>query len=488
MAKSFIENTLQVAPELTWKQLFNQPQTISLPFQLELRDETEPVICQQIVRILPGKRLVLFGIWKGVDVVVKLFMEPGRARFHAEREAKSIKRLTEAGIATPELCYEGSTVKFSMPVLITKRITAARDLESLWLYRTHPETTGRLMHAVIIELATQHVMGIVQRDCHLGNMLIKNHRIYTLDTGSIDFYDHPLPIKSSLDHLALFFSQLGTGTKALHEQLFALYCKARGWQLKPAHLKLLEKSTRRYLRKRIEDYREKVVRNSTHFCKMRTFGTRIYFDRSFQTPSMMVMLKNPKYVFQQEHKMLKEGRSSTVIQSILDHRAFVIKRYNNKSIFHWLRRCFKKSPALKSWQYAHTLRLAGIATPRPVACVEKHFFGIPVRSYFIMEYVSGMHLDDYISHEKIASPEAQTVAVRVMHLLQQLKELRMSHGDLKSTNFIIHNDRPVLIDLDGMTQHHTAREMKQAYEKEIQRFLQNWDHALPIKTFFSKFI
>ncbi len=475
--------------EITWKKLCQAPHALRMPFELHLPGEAEPLICESLVRVLPRKRLVLFGSWQAQPVVIKLFLESGRAQHHLQREAQGLKILTESGIPTPELLYEGQTTRYHVPVLVMRRIMGAKDLATLWENRVHPETAGRLMHAVIIELATQHVMGIVQRDMHLANFLVKGHHIYSLDGGNMEFFHEPLIRKSSLEHLALFFAQLGVGTEKLRYALYALYAKARGWQMKRADIVFLERATRIGLRERMRRFSEKVLRNSTQFRALHYFNSHMYFDRKYQTSNFMRFLANPEAVFDAtDTHILKKGNSTTVAKIKLDDRWFVVKRYNMKNFRHWLRRCLRVTRAVKCWQRAHMLRVAGIATAKPVACIEKRFFGLRGRSYFVMEHVEGIDLEHYFDAYDSTEPRFARLAARVTTLLKNLSELRLSHGDLKASNFLIENEKPMLIDLDGMWQQRALHRSKRAARREIERFMQNWICKPEVAQLFERFL
>ena len=60
---------------------------------------------------------------------------------------------------------------------------------------------------------------------------------------------------------------------------------------------------------------------------------------------------------------------------------------------------------------------------------------------------------------------------QIANLLQQLAAAGLVHGDTKATNFLIHNDRVHLIDLDGLRVGHYL-------DADIRRFLDNFDGVL----------
>ena len=77
------------------------------------------------------------------------------------------------------------------------------------------------------------------------------------------------------------------------------------------------------------------------------------------------------------------------------------------------------------------------------------------------------------------------MAESVINLLANLTELNITHGDLKMTNILIANERPVLIDLDGMKEHHFGFLLHLSLKKEIARFMRNWENQPPVYQLFA---
>ena len=468
---------------ITWHQLYRKPNTLRLPFHLTLADGQGSIFCETLLRLLPRKRLVFKGRWQGQPVVVKLFIEPGRAATHFARELAGIQTLIESGTPTPRLLHHGHTQRYRIPMLVTEYLTKATNLATLWEAADDKNTLTPLMESVTLELATQHVQGILQHDLHFGNLLIRHPSIYSLDGDSIEFFPTPLPHKQSLAHLALFFSQLGAGTRPLQEHLLQIYADARGWRLKPFELRTLKRLTRDTSRLRLARYKKKVLRRGTQTRMIRQLGTRIWYHAEHESPALLQFFRDPDAIFQRkETVILKNGRSATLARIAIGDKVYVIKRYNIKGIGHWLRRCLRPTRARHCWQKAHCLTLAGVATAAPVACIEKHVLGLRGRSYYLMDCVSGQNLLDALSQGVANDPAVTTLARRVSHLLNQLKELGLSHGDLKATNFLVTEDnKPVLIDLDGMKRH-------AAPQKEWPRFLDNWKTRPDIEKMFQSLL
>lgn len=479
------------AAEITWKNLFRANQATPVPFLLTLGEHPRPIECQRIVRIVPKKRLVIFGRWNDQPIVAKLFFHPRRAKHHIEREIVGIETLREWGVPSPKLLLQSTAHKKRVQVLVFEQITHARNLEEIWQAKHSVEELHLLMHAVAIELATQHVLGIVQRDLHFKNLLVKGNVIYTLDGGSIESVQQPLPKKPSLDHLGLFFAQLGVGTEALQQRLFQAYSEARGWIVKPADLKYLDMAIKKYHQLRRQRYETKLVRSSSLFVRKSRFTALSMYDRRYadDAPDFNRFLTHPDSVFALPNTViLKDGRSSTVAKVVLDHRTFVVKRYNLKNTWHWLRRCMRPSRAVAAWRLANLLRLVGIPTAKPFAFIEKRFLGFRRTSYLLMEYIEGPHLGDYFSKYHLDDPRFVAMAEKVLTLFKNLAKMQMSHGDLKMTNILVKNERPVLLDLDGMKEYRTVKAALRAYHKEIKRFMANWDNQSAVKNLFEQVV
>lgn len=490
MATSYIDNmqTTHLKP-VSRKILKKADRNIAVPFELALYEHDKPLYCDKVIRIIPGKRLVAFGKWDGKPVVAKLFFEWNKAKKHLHRDVCGIETLIATNIPTPKLFFQGTDKSKRIHVLLFDRIVDSCSLDLLWQEKNDISELTPLMRAVIVELATQHVLGVVQHDLHLKNFLVTSKTIYTLDGGSIEQCEGPLSKKDSLEHLGLFFAQLGAGTEALRKELFDIYTQSRGWIVRPADIELLQQSTKKWNALRWQRYQKKIMRDCTAYGRIEKLNSLSMFDREYYSENFKKLLDNPDVFFtRSDTQVLKAGRSSTVVKVKIDNRVIVIKRYNIKNMLHGARRCFRATRAIGSWNLAHHLRLMGVPTAKPIAFIEKRFLGLRHKSYFIMEYIEGPHAGQYFSRYNADDATFTDVAKRILVLLNQLAELHMTHGDLKMTNILIDQERPVLIDLDGMQQHQNISGFKRAFKKEMQRFMRNWESFPSVNEMFKGLI
>ncbi|MDR3492330.1 MAG: lipopolysaccharide kinase InaA family protein [Gammaproteobacteria bacterium] len=469
-------NTSQSLSEISLASLRQLKSPLGAFFQVSLPESREPLFCQNVVRILPGKRLVAFGTWGDKTVVIKLFYARGKSAQHAERDYEGIKILTDGAVLAPAVYYHGPALNKRIRVIVFEKI-AGLNLDDIWQGKQNIKSLHRLLKAMTIELATQHVLGILQHDLHFKNFIIQKNRIYTIDGGAVEVFDKPLSKIISIDNLALFFAQLGVGKIALKQSLFQLYAQSRGWQRKEKDLKRLELSEKNWQKSRWENYSEKIMRTCTAFMRLSSSRSAIMYDRSYETSELLSCLKNPDAKMTTA-QILKNGRSATVAKIKIDQHEMVLKRYNIKGIFHWLRRCLRPTRAACGWKLGQLLRISDIPTAKPIAYIEKTFLGLRNKSYFLMEYVEGVTAGEFFETISVSDPVAIDVAQQIVEIFFDLALLKITHGDLKKTNILIRDNNPVLIDLDGMTLHKSNYAFKLAFKAEIKRFMENW-HSFP---------
>lgn len=441
------------------------------PFILQLKDES-PLTIRRVIRVMPHKRMVVVADWRGQEVVAKIF---ARQR-HFQQERRGLQLLRENKVPAPQLLYSGLSADKAAFIIITKYINQARSLQYIWETRENNASVKPVLHALLIELATQHVLGIIQNDLHLNNFLVSKRIIYTLDAASVEFHSSILDKKTSVAHIALFIAQLGLLTIDEKIELLQFYANMRGWLLKPADIIEYLWQAKKLTYARWQDYQEKIFRSSSQFAKIKKLNCQGVYARQYNSPHLQHLLVNPESFFQLDNAtVLKAGRSSTVIKVVVDGQAIVVKRYNLKNFWHRMRRMFRETRAAQSWRLAHKLCLFQVPTAPPIAYVEYKFLFCRGTSYYITAYVPGVNGSEYFSDTNNNLGSMSLTVARMVQLLKQLFKLEITHGDLKITNFIINEEgKPIIIDFDGAKEHASQQTLHKGWRKEIMRFLANF--------------
>ncbi|VVC74833.1 3-deoxy-D-manno-octulosonic acid kinase [Aquicella siphonis] len=460
---------------LSWNELYAANFAFNQPFCLRLRDN-QLFFGDQVIRVIPRRRMVAFGVWQGKQVVAKLFFDSKHAKRHMEKDIAGIKALQKNKIPTPEMYYEGVTPDQRIYVLIFERINDARNLEEIWRDKKNVDDVLHLLKSVIIEIATQHVLGLLQYDLHLKNFLLTEKTVYTLDGAQIEVFPNLLAKKTSMNNLALFLSQLGIDSEGYQEILFRHYAEARGWSLKQDDFIELFLLIKKWNDLRWKKFARKIFRNSSNFACVRNWKTFGMYNRSYSGPEFDQFLADPETVFQHPAaKLLKAGRSATVVKIRLDNRHYVVKRYNMKNFWHRVCRCLRPTRASSSWRFAQKLGLFDILTAKPAAFIERRILGFRGKSYYVTEYVSSEHAGDYFIRNFSRQDKCMNMIRQISLLLKGIAKVEITHGDLKITNILVNpEDQPVLIDLDGASEHLSMSGLRKAWYKEIERFLENF--------------
>ena len=139
---------------LTWDDLHAAKFAFNKPFCLCLSDN-QIFFSEQVVRVIPKKRMVAFGTWHDKPVVAKLFFDPKQAKRHMEKDIAGIKSLQKNKIPTPELLYEGYADNKHIYVLIFERImdviqTCRRGRIQRSIYRIQSGTVYRMRRQAFV--------------------------------------------------------------------------------------------------------------------------------------------------------------------------------------------------------------------------------------------------------------------------------------------------------------------------------------------------
>jgi tRNA A-37 threonylcarbamoyl transferase component Bud32 len=461
---------------------FTPPFTITL--SRDLRHDARELCCREIIRHLPGKRLVGRGTWRGKEIVAKIYFHKWHARRHWRREQKGIQALTERGISTPALLYAGSTDDDKKFVLILRAITKAKNLLEVWDGTANERERIALLKRLITTVAEQHDSGVLQHDLHLRNFLKKGNEIYTLDGSEIMARNFSLSKSKSLDNLGLLLAQLPPHFDDFAPQMYVHYAKARGWKYDDRDFATLRVRLNRNRERRKKDYLNKVFRESTAFACERNIRWFLVVRKASASAELTALLEDPDAHMADGAKFLKRGRSSTVSMIALGNKRVVIKRYNMKNIWHRLRRVVRRTRAATSWRNSNMLDFYGIDAAPPLAFLEWRFGPLRGRSYFISEYVEGTTAHEYFDSGQLNNDELRAATLALKESLKGLARFRIAHGDLKAPNIIFSAGKPVFTDLDAMHQYRTGFWYRRARRRDIERLLRNWKQRSEMQALF----
>ncbi|MGE0624990.1 MAG: hypothetical protein AB7I04_13690 [Pseudomonadales bacterium] len=412
-------------------------------------------VCLEVLRVLPGRRLVVRARRSPEtgDVILKLFYGRGHRRY-CRRERQGLDRLAAAGLPVPARLEALDGPRLSGLVLeYLPDASAIADADQGALERV-AEYFGRL-----------HAAGYRQTDQHLGNFVRCRGDVFTVDGDGVRKRRRLAGRRGDLDNLALLAAQRSPSRDEGLEELLAAYARGRGAAPPDAAafrarlLRARQGRMRRYLAKTLRDCTEFAVRRRPERVTyaVRGVGERLLgslFGRPLD-PSATAFLPG---------EVLKAGNSATVLR-LREEAPVVVKRYNVKNVRHGLRRMLRPHPRYRrAWRFGQLLALLDIPTARPLVLVEERRLLWRGVAYLVQSDLPGMDLQAEVGLEGLS--EARLLEVTA--LFAMLRSAGLCHGDTKASNFIVYQDRVHLIDLDAM------RMAARGFEDDVARFLDNW--------------
>lgn len=213
----------------------------------------------------------------------------------------------------------------------------------------------------------------------------------------------------------------------------------------------------------------------------RSLRSVIWSDGRLGPETVAALRENPD-VLLSGGEMLKDGDRCTVVKVMPPGatKTLVLKRYNAKGSLHTATHVMLRSRARWCWINGRKLLEAGLLTPRPLAFHEERYAGaFRLRSFLLSEFVPGISLRDVIEQDQADQEDLRSFAKQFAFIWQTLGQMRIGHGDMKATNFIVDsNKRLWMIDLDGMRVHRSRLLLRRERRNDLARFMRNWQ-ALP---------
>ncbi len=420
--------------------------------------------CLEVLRLLPGRRIVLRARVGHRECALKLFLGHGAERY-AGRERAGLALLAASGVDTPGLIADLQVPGGGEGILV-EWLTGSRPVDE-------DDTLG--LADVAAALAQLHANGAVQQDAHLNNYLRgEDGTLYAIDGDGVR---RPPRLRRGREiaNLALLLAQLPPPDSARLPAVAGAYWHARwGSDPCPNELGALGRRVRAQRARRMRRYLRKTLRECSEFHSERNQGRFVVCARDAWTTQMAEFMERPD-----DHvaagTVLKAGNSATVVRIRIGETDYVVKRYNVKGFVHGLRRALRPKARYRvAWLNGHRLQRLGISTPRPVALLETRR-GLATVAYLVSEDL-GTPLD--LSQAIAEDGYSGRIGREVAGLFRGLGEAGLVHGDTKASNFLVSGNGVCVVDLDAM------KRGSQARSRDVARFLANWDDAPEVRESF----
>lgn len=441
-----------------------------VPFAVKMDTDTQMLVCTKILRIIPGKRVVCKAVLRGTEVIAKFFLDPVHSNRHIKREVQGLKALHAANIPTPQIIAE-LTIANSITVLVTEYLSNAQSPYILLKIPHKNNDSKEVLKQFFTLIAKFHKAGLAQNDLHPDNFLLKDNVLYAIDAANLKKTNLPLSTDVVFDNLALFFSQFDQdyypsfldALESYHNanQDIAIDQQEIIARAKAKRQRIWGKKTKKYFR------------DCTKIIRISNFRQLILCKRKCYKGQFIDLLNNPDS-FIEKATLLKDGKSSTVAVVEIEGCKYVVKRFNVKNIAKLIRMQFPPSRAQSSWLMGHLLIFNNFKTPEPIAMIENRFGPFRSVGYVVTEFVNAPDVRQDLDNAKGNRLRQEEIIACFVSTLKKLHDRKITHGDLKATNFFCAEDKLCIIDLVATKRHKSKLALKRAILKDCQRLKQNF--------------
>jgi tRNA A-37 threonylcarbamoyl transferase component Bud32 len=437
----------------------------SVPESFDIEVDGERYHCERVLRWLPGRRLVIKARHHNTTLLLKLFVPNKKGWRELSREQHGYRSCLAAGVKVPQKKFLSDNFAGCLAI-------AYEYLEGAEVFTLHGKQQTQQVQGLLQFMVQCHLGGIYQQDIHTDNILQTAKGLYLIDLASVKGQPgQPLSAKKSLKNLARLLVQFVPDEQRVLLEKLSSYYQAREWvfdaQAHSDFKRLLDKAWH----KRKDMYLSKCFRACTMTVYHKDRQQEYAFKRAFLKHIDESKIAGIDALVEQGEK-IKDGNSATVVLTELGGRRVVIKRYNMKSVWHFVKRCWRPSRAANAWRQGNLMNLLGIPTPAVLGFVEHRFGPLRKRAYLVSEYVEhASELSQVYADEAPKEPELKQIR-RIFNLMH---EYRLSHGDMKASNLLLtQNGQVELIDLDAMQEHRYDWAFERAFARDQQRFMKNW--------------
>jgi tRNA A-37 threonylcarbamoyl transferase component Bud32 len=435
---------------------------------------TVPVVCEAVLRLLPGRRVVARVRLDDRVGLLKLFVGRSAMR-RCRREARGCRLIAEAGLSTPARLGELRALQEPRGALARRRGIAGCGLLFEYLAPARPldPMDPALLARAAAAVGRLHRSGALHHDLHASNFLIGpaagRETLYLVDGDAVRrAWGGRVGRRAGLVNLARLCAQRPAGAGAGLDAVYAAYAASRGWsggaEARRAGGALLTRLVRAERRRRVRDYLRKALRDCTEFRCERTRRHRLLCVRDAWGAQLAAFARAPE-AWMSGAAVIKAGNSATVVRGRIDGRAVVVKRYNRKSLGHAIRRMLEPVPRFRrAWLNGQRLHLLGIATARPLALLEQRQGPLRGRAYLVMEDLGDTDLAVEIAAHGLDESRLADIAA----LFRAFDDAGLSHGDTKASNFLVTDTGVSVVDLDSMVA------SRRGIDADRERFLRNF--------------
>lgn len=395
------------------------------------------VLCSDVFRVIRGKRIVCLGNVRGTKVIVKLYFARRRAYRHWKRSESGCRVFIERGIPAPKILYSGYLRGHGLYAIVMEYLEGGtridRELEKTKDARSRVELLGRLVR----ELARHHEAGIIQNDVHLGNFMVRDQRVYSLDGDQVVRCWGAPGKKRSLDSLVRLLANLPAGLDADLDTCIRCYMEGRRWSISPAGESSVKEMVYRARRKGLSSYLGKTLRSRDPFRSQSSPGLFTVFDKRHTDLNLADILDAAGIPVRARGELGRAG--------YLERTCGTQKLLELASPGHGPLVCKALFRAVRTWRYALVLNRIGVQAPVPVALVLKKKAPCMWQCSVFFRTVEGVGLMDVLHAPETSREGCDRISAGLTDTFARMCTAGLSPMGLMPDHILISGERTIVV-------------------------------------------
>ena len=420
----------------------------------------------------------------------------------AKQEWSSLHKLKTLQISCPEpvgFASKGINPAKRHSFIITRALNETISLEDLFLKQgdlvLSPIKRRELLENIALISRKMHKQGLNHRDfylCHFHinkNLDVSHKGIFLIDLHRAQMRKRVPRRWATKDIGGLFHSAMDLGlTERDCYRFLKIYFDMSLRDIFQQKIKFIEILRKRAFAMYMEPILEEINISSQEdkqlssvYLKGNKENMRWIANKEFFDQGLSEVINNPDH-FISKGEEIKSERGHHIVKINLNNDSIYIKKYQIKGLLHYFRKFFSQTRALTAWKASHWFSAAGINTIKPLAVVEKYDNFTTTDSYLISLEQLGTRLD----RVDFSKENYYLIQNKLTSFIKRLKWINFNHGDAKSSNFFLFENKLFVLDLDISKKRNFKFIFKNKINKDIKRILKSFDHNLKIKDSLSR--
>lgn len=392
--------------------------------------------CSRVLRAIPHRRVVCVGELNHARVIVKLYFDRKRAYANWRRSNRGCRAFVERGIPAPGILFSGYIPACGLYAIVHEYVEGGVRADVSLSGASDTEKRLEMLGRLSRILACHHEAGILQQDLHLGNFLVQEDRIYSLDGDRVEIFKRPVGMRRSLENIALLLSNVPSLCEEDAKACLDAYSVQRGVGISARQRRLVEKRAKAFRKRALASYMKKTLRPKDPFRVDIREGLFAVTDTRHTDVDFSLLTEK-------EDRCGRAGLLGDTGLDLMDvggriyvhHSSLAFGPLAGKRMF----------PGVRLWRRSLLVRRIGIPSLEPLALVLRRSAPLVWRCSVWFRHREGIPLDAFLGLDGVSPQEKKKLAIQLARALEIAEEFGLVVAGLKPGDVVVSSSGPVFI-------------------------------------------